>query len=218
MSVVDIAVAIEHDAVLGFLGYPAGRQPPQRIARLLDDVLPEARSLARARGATMPFDVERAADVGLEPEIADALMIGLCTAGPDIEDRVRVLAAKGDATRALLFDAAGSAAAEEAADALGALVCSAAPDSHRDPLQCRLSPGYGRWSLDWQRALFAILPHEEIGVRLLDSLLMVPRKSISFAMWLGAKSRPSRGLAGCVRCALAHCRYRRAAAAEEVSP
>ena len=39
--------------------------------------------------------------------------------------------------------------------------------------------------------------------------MMVPRKSISFAMWLGARERPAAGLAGCIRCTLEHCRYRR---------
>ncbi|MBI2894218.1 MAG: hypothetical protein HYY06_11765 [Deltaproteobacteria bacterium] len=215
MSVVDLTVAIERDAVVGFLGYPPGREPPPRIGRLLAEVLPEARALARARGTTMPLDAARSVEIGLEPEVASGLVIGLCTAGPGIEGRARTLAAEGDATRALLFDAAGSAAAEEAADLLGASVCGASLPEEHSALECRLSPGYGRWTLEWQRALFALLPHREVGVELLGSLLMVPRKSISFAMWLGAKTLPAKGLAGCARCTLTHCRYRRAAVAQE---
>ena len=53
---------------------------------------------------------------------------------------------------------------------------------------CRISPGYGRWPLSAQKALFARLPHETLGVSLNPSMMMTPRKSISFALWLGAKS------------------------------
>ena len=112
-------------------------------------------------------------------------------------------------TRALLLDAAGSAAAEEAADRLGAVI---AGDSSRDDprVTCRLSPGFGRWTLDNQPSLFGLLPHTDLGVHLEPSMMMVPRKSISFAMWLGARERPAAGLTGCDSCTLQHCRYRRA--------
>jgi len=82
-------------------------------------------------------------------------------------------------------------------------------------LQCRLSPGYGRWSLQSQPSLFALLPHAELGIELLPSMLMVPRKSISFAMWLGATVRPTTGLAGCPSCGLERCRYRHARAGRQ---
>ena len=77
------------------------------------------------------------------------------------------------------------------------------------PLPCRISPGYGRWPLTAQTNVFDRLPHEQLGVELLPSLLMVPRKSISFAMWIGAEARPTAGLSGCHHCNLDHCQYRR---------
>ncbi|MBW2523265.1 MAG: hypothetical protein JRI23_03780, partial [Deltaproteobacteria bacterium] len=123
------------------------------------------------------------------------------------------------------LDAAGSAATEEAADLLGAIVAGSQADK-RDPpagaqatagrvaaLPCRVSPGYGRWGIEAQHRLFPLLPHDAVGVSLLPSCLMVPRKSISFAMWLGARGRIAEGLAGCSRCTLAQCRFRRGASA-----
>ena len=70
-------------------------------------------------------------------------------------------------------------------------------------------PRLRRLAADAQRQLFSRLPAREVGVKLQPSLLMVPRKSISFAMWLGAEARPVAGLSGCARCHLEHCRYRR---------
>jgi len=72
-----------------------------------------------------------------------------------------------------------------------------------------VSPGYGSWGIHSQKALFDRLPHHRIGVDLLPTMLMTPRKSISFAMWLGADRRPLAGLSGCARCGLVECRYRK---------
>ena len=219
-SVVELPVAIRREDVLAFLGYPKGRAPGARIEQMLEDVLPEARAIVRARGAFVELEAARAADVGLSPIDASGFAIGLCTAGPELEARARELLARGEPTRALLFDAAGSAAVEEAADRVGALVGGAAEPGATEPdavstIECRLSPGYGRWPLQAQQALFALLPHEAVGVELLPSLMMTPCKSISFAMWLGAVDRPAEGLAGCARCGLPRCQYRRAPRTEE---
>ena len=49
----------------------------------------------------------------------------------------------------------------------------------------RFSPGYCGWHLTGQKALFAIIRPEEIGVELLDSFLMYPLKSISGVILTG---------------------------------
>jgi hypothetical protein len=213
---IPLAVAIRREDVLHFLGYPDGRRPAARLDARLDELIDEARGLAEPRGAWRRLPPEDAAGIGLESVLAEALVIGLVTVGDGIERRATQLLESGDPVAALLLDAAGSAAVEEAADRLGALIAAgdaegeAAPDGEAPPVGCRVSPGYGRWALESQRPLLALLPHRELGVRLLPSLLMVPRKSISFAMWLGADARPLTGLSGCARCPLDTCRYRRA--------
>lgn len=206
-----LPLAIARAEVLGFLGYPEGREPPASIGRLLEPALAEARQVARAQGLFVRLPIAEADTVGLAPLDAAGLVVGLVTAGGGIEERAQACLRRGEATQALLLDAAGSAAAEEAADRLGAIVAGekggAGPAAV--PVSCRISPGFGRWPLEAQRQLFARLPHERVGVTLLPSLLMLPRKSISFAMWLGADARPITGLSGCARCRYEHCRYRR---------
>jgi len=217
-----LRVALRREGVLHFLGYPQDREPPAQTAALLETVLDEARRLVEARGAYRRLPAERSRDVGLDLVPAEGLVVGLVTAGPALEARASECLRAGDATSALLFDAAGSAAAEEAADRLGAVIVAelsgrnpalAAREAEQPgataPISCRISPGHGSWKLGAQEALFSLLPAAEVGVALAPSLLMEPRKSLSFAMWLGADARPIAGLSGCARCGLPHCPYRK---------
>ncbi len=207
------------------LGYPAGRVVPERVQSRLEALLAESRSLIEARGAHARFPVADAAAVQLtRPGPAHALggfALGLVTIGPGVETRAAAMLNAGDASGALLLDAIGSAAAEAAADALGSRIADgaaagerlASPDSGAGGgggaemalSPCRVSPGYGDWPLSAQEAIFARLPHGELGVRLLPSLLMVPRKSVTFALWFDAAGHALGDRRGCSCCPLDHC-------------
>ena len=80
-----------------------------------------------------------------------------------------------------------------------------APASNPPPLPCRISPGYGNWPLAAQKAIFTRLPHRTIGVRLLPSMLMVPQKSITFALWFDPAGHVIASRSGCSRCELEEC-------------
>lgn len=207
---IELPLAIPRRDLLHFLGYPEGRFPARGIDERLEELLVEARRLAAGRGAYRLLERDAAGDLGLEPIPEARLVIGLVSAGSAIEKRAGVYMESGDPVAALVMDAAGSAAAEEAADRLGALIAGEPFDGETAAaLSCRVSPGYGGWKLDAQTALFARLPHATLGVELTPSMLMLPRKSVSFAMWLGADARPVAGLSGCSRCELETCRYRK---------
>ena len=127
----------------------------------------------------------------------------------------------GDATGRAAARRRGSAAAEEAADRISAAhapwreagPATAPPDEaaraapQRSPAASAPATGSGRSRR--RRRSSPACRTREIGVQLESSLLMVPRKSVSFAMWLGADARPLAGLSGCARCELESCRYRR---------
>lgn len=231
MPIIALQPVIDRQDLLHFLSYPEGHEPPPRIDARLTDLLSEARSLVDARGGWRHLDPSQADAVGLPPMEAAGLVVGLVTIGIGLEERAGEYLRRGDGVSGLILDAAGSAAAEEAADLLGVAIVTPrsdragpspplretadrptnAEDRARPGISCRISPGYGKWDLSCQRHLFAVLPHQDLGVHLLPSLLMVPRKSISFAMWLGSDSRPLVGLSGCGACLLETCRYRRPA-------
>lgn len=200
--------------VLHFLGYRGRGLPSVRVAQMLTEVMEQGRSLVAARGIYREVGPDEVPDLGLTPVPRAALSLGLVTIGPALEREVTDLLSRGETTRALLLDAVGSAAVEEAADVLegrlrGAAITGA---GHASGASRRFSPGYGRWPLTAQRALFAMLPHEEIQVALLPSSLMAPRKSVSFAVWLGPGGDPdaSRECRSrrCADCDLETCLYR----------
>ena len=101
------------------------------------------------------------------------------TLGMQAEREQRQLAASGQLTQAVLFDAACSAYIEVAADVCQDELAGAAA---RRGLRAggRFSPGYGDLPLQVQGALLAALDTpRRLGLTLTDSLLMLPRKSIT---------------------------------------
>jgi hypothetical protein len=214
-----LELSLPPEDVWRFLGYPEGVAPPRGTAERIAAEIETARGWIQAKGA---FRIDPAVEQALldpprppgDERPAVALALGLVTAGPVLDEQVRHRLAADDAAGALLLDAVGSAAAEEAADQVCCRLAAAARgDAAPVPGDrfsgCRVSPGYGGWPLEAQTALFRTLPHEAIGVHLLASFLMVPRKSISFALWLDSEGAPLADLSDCARCLNRVCRHRR---------
>jgi hypothetical protein len=222
VTAVALPVPLRREDVLHFLGYRGRGVPGPRVEETLGSVLEEARSLIDPRGITRTAEPESAAILGLRARPGASLALGLVTIGFGLERRVSALLENGETTRALLLDAAGSASAEEAADELEARIHAHGPGGGRIGacrIPRRFSPGYGAWPITAQRALFRMLPHEEIEVRLLPSCLMAPRKSISFAVWLSPEKEDdipeecrSRR---CADCDMTTCPYREPASQPE---
>jgi hypothetical protein len=109
---------------------------------------------------------------------ASRVAVIVCTIGPELEARV-AQAMGSDFQYALALDGVGSAAAE----ALATAVC------HQFEVQSekegwgtttRISPGMVGWPVsEGQRQLFDLVNSEEIGVTLLPTGMMMPRKSLT---------------------------------------
>ncbi len=110
---------------------------------------------------------------------AEKVAICICTIGPELEQEVKELMEKNEMTRGLILDALGSEAAEEVAIQSDRILAEKAREMNLWPSK-RYSPGYGKWDVKEQRFIFKLLPAADIGVRLTESCMMVPRKSISF--------------------------------------
>jgi hypothetical protein len=120
---------------------------------------------------------------------AQEVVLAVCTIGPALEERAATLLAGGHSLQALALDGAGSAAVGEVARMLDSRVRDEASGRGLGA-GMRASPGQEGWSIWQQRALFGLVPAEEIGVRLTENCLMLPRKSVSFAIGLGPEMRP----------------------------
>ncbi|MBM3318473.1 MAG: hypothetical protein FJY75_11540, partial [Candidatus Eisenbacteria bacterium] len=110
------------------------------------------------------------------------------TLGPEVGERVALLFAAREFAMAAALDAAASLGAEAAADRLEEAY-RARLETRGDPVAgmrfLRYSPGYCGWHMSGQRALFAALRPERIGVRLRASQLMEPLKSVSGVILAG---------------------------------
>jgi hypothetical protein len=100
------------------------------------------------------------------------------TIGPRFDEAARTLSSDGNLLDALFFDTAGWLALEYATRVFAArLRAWANPRGYR--LTRRLAPGYGRWALTDQAALFSLFDRGSLGVSLLESCAMVPGMSRS---------------------------------------
>ena len=96
--------------------------------------------------------------------------------------------AAGDMVRVFIADALGSVIAEKCADRMEQHL-----QTEIDKLQWhhtnRFSPGYCGWHVSQQQLLFPLFNGHTCGVRLTDSSLMVPIKSVSGIIGLGSTVR-----------------------------
>ena len=136
---------------------------------------------------------------------ADEVIVILCSIGTDLEERVSAVM-ETDMVYALALDGFGSAGVEALANA----------GCHSLELEARergletsipLSPGMVDWPVeDGQPQIFHLLPAEEIGVTMTPSRAMIPRKSLSMVIGIGAHMMAGCPCDYCSMCGT--CRYR----------
>ena len=137
---------------------------------------------------------------------AQEVVIILCTVGEGLERRAADVS-KEDSVYGLALDAVGSAGVEALANAVCALF---EEDATKEGCKVTipLSPGMVGWPVEQgQPQIFDLLDTDEIGVRLTESMMMVPRKSLTFVLGIGKKLIA--GGRACDYCSLkGTCRYR----------
>ena len=119
---------------------------------------------------------------------ATEVALAVCTAGPAVDERVAMLFNAGNPVRALALDGAGIAAVGGVARMAAERICDQA-STRGLRAGMRAEPGQEGWPLRQQRVVFSLVSAERIGVRLTESCLMLPRKSISFVVGLGPEMR-----------------------------
>lgn len=184
----EFEVGVDENEVLRMMGVPKrGGKRSQNAPEQALDLYPAARdqalSMVKPRAI---YTLCRAEDVRYHPVFRKAvhLAFGICTIGRAVEDESARCAARGEALRALLLDAIGSEAVESVVDQTAKKIRLSA-ETMGLRAGARFSPGYGKWPLEEQRALFKIVDGRAIGVVLNEACMMAPRKSVSFAIRIG---------------------------------
>lgn len=201
--------------VLRLLGYRQGttQLTPQMI-QILREVMETGAQMLQVNCVTKACT--KVADFGAGGLFgkAEMLVLGIVTIGSAIEEQAERFVTNGEWTRGLALDAYGSAAVEAASVEIHYKICKY---YEKDGLVAgrRISPGYPRWPIEQQRALFDEFTGETAGIELNEHFIMIPRKSISFGVPLGRNLEAESPELGCKYCSMTNCEFRRQPAAAE---
>jgi hypothetical protein len=203
-----------------YFGYPRGAAPAPRLAEQIAAAVAEAMACIRPRGVYAVYEVGarsahslNLAETTISGNIGEYLVeagrvaVFAVTVGEEVSQLSEAAAKQGDAFTALVMDAAGSWAAEAAADALMPRIREYLQEG--EELTLRYSPGYCGMEIGHQRKLFELVRAEAIGVTLLPSMLMHPLKSISGLVGLAPREAVRQYRSPCDQCARIGCHMRR---------
>jgi hypothetical protein len=209
-------VAIEH-----FMGYKPG-EAPSPFPDLIREVLSEIPPFCDIRGGYRWFDklelkkqpyrilledqtfyVERI--VSRQLINSERAVLFICTAGKGIGEWSKKLMREGDLMKGYVVDVIGSEIVDTAMDRI--------QDALEEKMKTkgmgisdRFSPGYCGWQVSEQPKLFSFFPPDFCGVRLTESCLMDPIKSVSGIIGIG-KELERKGYL-CSFCEMKNCIYR----------
>lgn len=199
MLAVSSQIDIDREQVLTHIGYDGDYQPSARIKSIVDDYIENYHDLIESAYAYVIRDIVsiQGDSVTIEGSITfeskviarllercEQVAVFALTIGNHLEEMVAYLAENGLVLQATVLDAVGSGATEKLA---GFVEDRIRLMSDIDGLVTsrRFSPGYCDWEVSQQEMVFQALNGDSAGIHLNESLLMIPRKSISGIVGIG---------------------------------
>lgn len=139
---------------------------------------------------------------------AKKIIVLAVTIGEEIEQMVTQYFSEGNYAYSVLLDAAATTAVESAADQMEKtfLPTMRAKGYQMKP---RFSPGYGDWNLDVQPELLRLSNASAIGIHITESLMLLPRKSITAIIALTESACLLKPSSTCHDCSQKNCLARR---------
>lgn len=183
----------------------AGRSGPPVTAtaatrRLFTKLMREASRLARAKAVCKTLPVAKATGRQLFLEggqvltsallarlagPAESLLVAVLTLGEAIDRRVEEYNKSGLAAHAYLLDVAGAYLVEAAGRRLTEEIRAHLKERGLEAT-IPLGPGHSYWkNLQDQKVIYSLADPSKIGVRILDSGMLLPKKTISLVMGIG---------------------------------
>ena len=197
----DITTADVYEA----MGYH-GAQPDEATVNEVLAILDEVREWLRPQFCFFTMRSLPAFEMGriIERQLkgSEAYTLFICTSGEEYEAYQQRLKQQGDMVRVFIADSIGSVIAEKCADQME-LAVQESIDKLGWHHTNRFSPGYCGWHVSQQQQLFPLFDGKTCGVKLTESSLMVPLKSVSGIMGVGKnvhKQEYSCGLCNFEKC------------------
>lgn len=173
------------------MGYH-GAQPDEATLRETQAIVDDVREWLRPRFCFFVMrehpDFEMGKNIEKQLQGSEAYALFICTCGQKYEAYQQRLKAENDMVRVFIADALGSVIAEKCADEMEKNLQESIEKlgwHHTN----RFSPGYCGWHVSQQQKLFPLFKGETCGVRLTESSLMLPIKSVSGIIGVGKEVR-----------------------------
>ena len=202
------------------LGYESAL--PDDILEMVKEVMNETAGFFDIRGGYRIFDQIDFIREGCHIRIADVefitnkivyhqlkhseqIAVFVCTAGEGISQWSKQTMA-GDPLKGFIADILGSVVVETAIDAIQQKLSDEVGQERGLKITNRYSPGYCGWLTQEQHKLFGLLSGDNCGIQLTESALMLPIKSVSGFIGIGANVHFNPYT--CQLCEATHCVYR----------
>jgi len=203
------------------LGYDENKIP-QHFKDMIDEVLEQLPQNCDIKAGYRLLDVSKPTDkktglivnntffsidkiVTSQLKNSEQAAIFLCTIGPAMENWSSRLMREGDPTKSYFVNTIASVTVEAVTNVLHDFIGEQMRQRGLN-ITNRYSPGYCNWSVAEQHLLFSMLPKNFCGVTLTDTALMIPIKSISGIIGVGASVKRKDYL--CDTCGVKDCTYR----------
>lgn len=194
-------ISCSRKTILGAMGYLKETEVPEPVAKALDEILTIADKLFSLRGGYMirtdiGVDNKRKmltshGETFLTKQIvthqlrnSEQLAWFLFTAGNRVTEYSKKLNQEGDSIKGYVTDIVANEMVEAAMDKIQDDLRISMNDKGLN-ITNRYSPGYCNWDIAEQRKLFKVFPEEFLDVKLSESCLMIPVKSISGVIGIG---------------------------------
>ncbi|MFC2097056.1 vitamin B12 dependent-methionine synthase activation domain-containing protein [Bacteroidota bacterium] len=213
---------ISKKQIIKYLGYP-DNSVPEPYPELIDQLLNIAKEICKPKAGFVYFNnivvntesqniLINKKNFVIGNKIKNALksinsaILFVCTAGPEIENYSKKLYKENNTIEGYIMDVIGSEIVESAMDYCQARF-EASMNEKNLSITNRYSPGYCGWNVSEQHKLFSLLPDNFCNIKLKDSALMIPIKSISGIIGIG-KNIKKRNYS-CDICDQKNCVYRK---------
>ena len=223
----DIKLNIDREEVLRYQGYSRKKikKPNQNILEITEEEINRGYNFFEPRGIYSLIKIINFASEGrinLENELsfrfsksvinqlkgACHLLVGVVTIGDLLEKKVSELFSQGEYPRALALDAVGTVAVEDFSRRVRKLARQEVKEQDFKTSK-HFSPGYNGWEVSQQEIIFKSIPADNIGVRLTKGYMMLPQKSLSWAIGVGKEIiTPSKEDNNCGNCQSKYCNYK----------
>ena len=224
-----VKLKIDEDEVLRYQDYSKNKvvKPKEIILRVTKEEIERAYNLFQPQGIYTSFEIKKISfsegEINLENGFplyfhnsaihflkrADYLILGVVTIGSSLEDKTSEFFTHKEYSRGLALDAVGTVAIRYLSHHVRSIICQEAKEQHLQTSK-HFIPGTTEWDISQQKNIFEIIPASKIGVMLTDSNMMIPKKSLSWAIGMGENVITSlKKDDSCKICQAINCQFRR---------